>query len=81
MLCIVFASTDISASEVSKYAQNFQTTCSCVIKVVEPHVGATIDDLKAAVTKVSYLENDEAIPRWDDEHIPEEIVSEKPNPG
>ncbi|XP_042385676.1 zinc protease PQQL-like [Zingiber officinale] len=71
----------ISTAEVSEFAANFCTTCSCVIKIVEPRVGATLDDLRAVVLKVNTLEEERRIPPWDDEHIPEEIVAEKPNPG
>ncbi|CAL5358910.1 unnamed protein product [Camellia sinensis] len=52
----------ISASEVSKYVENFRTSCSCVIKIIESR-------------------EERSIPRWDDEHIPEEIVYMKPSPG
>ena len=67
--------------EVSRFAANFCTTCSCVIKIVEPRARATLDDLKAAVSKVNALEEERSIPPWDDENVPEEIVSDKPNPG
>lgn len=60
---------------------NFCATCSCVVKVVEPQAGATVDDLKAVVSKVKILEDERRIPPWDDEHVPEEIVLEKPSPG
>lgn len=40
-----------------------------------------MDDLKAVVLKVNSLEEERGISPWDDEHIPEEIVSAKPNPG
>lgn len=72
---------DISPAEVSKFAINFCTTCSCVIKIVEPRARATLEDLKAAVVKVNALENDRNIPLWDDENVPEEIVGESPEPG
>ncbi|MQL69481.1 hypothetical protein Taro_001782 [Colocasia esculenta] len=71
----------ISAEEVSKFAVNFSTSCSCVIKIVEPRARATLDDLKSAVLKIKQLEEERGIPPWDDEHVPEEIVSNKPNPG
>ncbi|KAL4194482.1 hypothetical protein AMTRI_Chr05g68900 [Amborella trichopoda] len=71
----------ISAKEVSSFAENFRSTCSCVIKIVEPRARSTIEDLKAAVSKISSMEECGAIPDWDDEHIPEEIVSVKPDPG
>lgn len=73
--------SDISPAEVSKFAANFCTTCSCVIKIVEPRAGATLDDLRAAVLKISTLEEERRISPWDDEHVPEEIVTDKPIPG
>ncbi|XP_039116038.1 zinc protease PQQL-like isoform X1 [Dioscorea cayenensis subsp. rotundata] len=71
----------ISPAEVSKFAANFCTSCSCVIKIVEPRACARLEDLKAAVSKVNALEGDRHISPWDDEHVPEEIVGEKPLPG
>ncbi|XAR67091.1 C-terminal processing peptidase [Bertholletia excelsa] len=71
----------ITASEVSKYAENFRTSCSCVIKTIEPWATATVDDLRSAVLKINSLEEEGRIDRWDDEHIPEEIVRVKPTPG
>ncbi|KAI7988125.1 Zinc protease PQQL-like [Camellia lanceoleosa] len=71
----------ISASEVSKYVENFRTSCSCVIKTIEPRATATMDDLKTVVSMINSLEEERSIPPWDDEHIPEEIVNMKPNPG
>ncbi|MCL7051786.1 hypothetical protein MKW94_023889, partial [Papaver nudicaule] len=41
----------------------------------------TIDDLKSSVLKINSLEEQRSISAWDDEHIPEEIVSTKPVPG
>lgn len=72
---------DISAHEVSKYAENFRTSCSCVVKAIEPHSTAIVLDLKAVVSKINHLEEERSILPWDDENIPEEIVSLKPNPG
>ncbi|KAJ9547899.1 hypothetical protein OSB04_020442 [Centaurea solstitialis] len=72
---------NISASEVSKYSENFRTTRSCVIKAIEPRAVATVDDLKAAVLKINSFEEEGNISPWDEEHIPEEIVTSKPNPG
>lgn len=71
----------ISASEVSKFAEKFCTTCNCVIKIVEPQACAALEELKAVVLKISNLERERSIPPWDDEHVPEEIVGNKPNPG
>lgn len=65
----------------SKYAENFRTSCSCVVKTIEPQATATVHDLIAVVSKINCLEEERSIPPWDDENIPEEIVSEKPNPG
>ncbi|KAL8102510.1 zinc protease PQQL-like isoform X2 [Apium graveolens] len=71
----------VSASEVSKYAEKFRTSCSCVIKIIEPRATSTVDDMRTAVLKINSLEEDRSITPWDDEHIPEEVVSVKPNPG
>ncbi|KAJ6803070.1 zinc protease PQQL-like isoform X1 [Iris pallida] len=71
----------ISSKEVSKFAVNFCTKCSCVIKVVEPRAHATLEDLKASVCKVNALEEKRCISPWDDEIVPEEIVGHNPNPG
>lgn len=60
---------------------NFCATCSCVVKIVEPLARATIEDLKAVVSKVKALEDEGKIPPWDDEHVPDEIVLHKPSPG
>ena len=73
--------TDISALEVSKYSEKLRTSCSCVIKTIEPRNLATIDDLKNVVLKINAIEEEKSISPWDDEHIPEEIVSAKPNLG
>ncbi|GLT79043.1 hypothetical protein SLA2020_505530 [Shorea laevis] len=71
----------ISASEVSKYAEKLQTSCSCVIKTVEPRASATIADLKEAILKISQFEKEQSIAPWDEEQIPEEIIDIKPNSG
>ncbi|CAN1159942.1 Zinc protease PQQL-like [Linum perenne] len=71
----------ISAVEVSKYAEKLRTSCSCVIKTVEPRASATLDNLKSVLEKINMLEKEKSITPWDDEHIPEEIVSLKPTPG
>ncbi|XP_078431997.1 insulinase (Peptidase family M16) protein [Wolffia australiana] len=71
----------ISAEEVSKFAANFSTSCSCVIKIVEHRARATLDDLKGTVLKVNSMEAERNIFPWDDEHVPEEIVCNKPIPG
>ncbi|KAK5829923.1 zinc protease PQQL-like [Gossypium arboreum] len=71
----------ISASEVSKYAEKLQTSCSCVLKTIEPQASATVDDLKKVVLKINNLEKEGSIAPWDDEYIPEEIVNIKPDPG
>ncbi|OMO91639.1 hypothetical protein COLO4_18244 [Corchorus olitorius] len=72
---------DILASEVSKIAEKYWTSCSCSIQIVEPHAYATIDDLKNIVMKINKLEKERSISQWDDEHVPEEIVHSKPNAG
>lgn len=71
----------ISAAEVSKYAENFRTAHSCVVKIVEPQIHATVNDLKAVVLKVNLLEEEQKISSWEEEHIPEELVSTKPDAG
>ncbi|XP_020597677.1 zinc protease PQQL-like isoform X2 [Phalaenopsis equestris] len=71
----------ISSEEVSKFAMNFSATSSCVVKIVEHQARATIENLKAVVSKVKALEDEKRIPPWEDEHVPEEIVLEKPSPG
>ncbi|KAM7276034.1 hypothetical protein ACFE04_017900 [Oxalis oulophora] len=71
----------ISALEVSKCAERLRTSCNCVIKIIEPRASATIDDLKNVVSKINVLEEQKCISPWDDELIPEEIVTTKPNPG
>lgn len=71
----------ISASEVAAYAQKFCTTYNCVIKAIEPQATVTLDDLKNAVAKITYLEEGRNILPWDEEKIPEELVTVKPNPG
>lgn len=58
-----------------------QTSCSCVIKTIEPRASAIADDLKHVVSKVNRLEEERIISPWDEEQIPEEIVNTKPNPG
>lgn len=76
LICI-----DITASEVSKYSEKLGTSCSCVIKTIEPRASATVDDLKNVVLRISILEEERNISHWDDEQIPEEIVCSKPNSG
>lgn len=72
---------EISAYEVSRYSENFKTSCSCVIKTIQPQAAATVDDLKRVVSRVNSIEEGGHISPWDDENIPEEIVSVEPNPG
>lgn len=72
---------EISASDVSKYSEKLRTSCGCVIKTMEPRSGATIDDMRNVVSKVNCLEEEKKIAPWDEEKIPEEVVSEKPTPG
>lgn len=73
--------SDISALEVSKYSEKLRTSCSCVIKTMEPRAFAVFYDLKNVVKKVNLLEEEGGISSWDDDHIPEEIVTTKPNMG
>lgn len=73
--------TEISALEVSKYSEKLRTTCSCVIKIIEPRAFATVEDLKYVLSKISSLEREGNISPWDEEHIPEEIVHTKPAAG
>ncbi|PQQ14742.1 zinc protease PQQL-like [Prunus yedoensis var. nudiflora] len=71
----------ITAAEISKYAVKLQTSCSCVIKTIEPRASATVGDLKNVVSMINDLEEKRIISPWDDEQIPEEIVNTKPNAG
>ncbi|GJN18641.1 hypothetical protein PR202_gb05820 [Eleusine coracana subsp. coracana] len=71
----------ISSAKVAKFAENFSTSSSCVIKIVEPRAHASLEDLKAIVLKVNSLEKEKSIPPWDEEQIPEEIVAQTPEPG
>ncbi|VFQ63017.1 unnamed protein product [Cuscuta campestris] len=71
----------ISASDVSKFSERFSTSSSCFIKTIEPQATATLDDLKALVLKINTLEQGKSLPPWDDENIPKEVVSVKPNAG
>ncbi|KAI4350751.1 hypothetical protein L6164_005172 [Bauhinia variegata] len=71
----------ITVSEVSKYSEKLKSSCSCVIKTIEPRAFAVVDDLKNVVLKVNLLEEDGGISPWDDEQIPEEIVTTKPKLG
>lgn len=71
----------ISAAEISRFAENFRTSCSCLIKTVEPRACATVEEVKGIVSKVQALEESGNIPPWDEEHIPDEIVASKPDPG
>lgn len=72
---------EISAHEVSRFSENFKTSCSCVIKTIQPQAAATVDDLRRIVSRVNSFEEGGRISPWDDENIPEEIVSVEPNPG
>lgn len=71
---------EISAYEISRFSENFKTSCSCVIKTIQPQAAATVDDLRRIVSRVNSFEEG-CISPWDDENIPEEIVSVEPNPG
>ena len=72
---------EILATEVSKYSENFRTSRSCVIKTIEPRAAATVDGLRRVVSRVNSFEQERRISTWDDERIPEEIISVEPNPG
>ncbi|KAJ9546875.1 hypothetical protein OSB04_019418 [Centaurea solstitialis] len=72
---------DISASEVSGYSQGLSTTNNCVIMVVEPQDGTTMDDIKTTMLSVNSLEGVGNISPWEDEDIREEIVTSEPNLG
>ena len=50
-----FIFVDITAAEISKFAEKLQTSCSCVIKTIEPRASAIVDDLKNVVAKISSL--------------------------
>lgn len=76
-----FYPLDISALEVSKCSEKLRTSCSCVIKTIEPQAFAVVDALKNVVKTVNLLEEEGRISTWDDEHVPEEIVTTKPNMG
>jgi len=80
MLCYLYPS-DISTLEISKCSEKLRTSCSCVIKTIEPQPFAVLDDLKNVVKKVNLMEEEGIISYWDDEHVPEEIVTTKPNMG
>ncbi|KAK6120453.1 hypothetical protein DH2020_045808 [Rehmannia glutinosa] len=53
----------ITATEVSKYSENFRTSFSCVIKTIEPHAAATVDDLRTVVLKVNSFKKKETFRR------------------
>ncbi|KAH9303201.1 hypothetical protein KI387_014784, partial [Taxus chinensis] len=71
----------ISVAEVSEFAKYFRTSCSCVIKTVEPLSCTTVEEVKATVSRVQIVEDTGNIPPWEEEHIPDEIVTRKPEPG
>ncbi|WCJ42624.1 Insulinase (Peptidase family M16) protein [Euphorbia peplus] len=71
----------ISTLEVSKYSEKLTTSCSSVIKTVEPQASATVDDMKKVLVMINILEGEGNISPWDDEKIPEELVSIKPTHG
>ena len=64
-----------------KVAENLSPTSRCDITEVEPRAHASLEDLKAVVLKVNTLEEKRSIPPWEEEQIPEEIVSRSPVPG
>lgn len=72
---------DILATEVSKVAERFYTTRSCVIKITEPLVIADEEKLKAIVAKVTEMERHGDIATWDEENLPDVLVKDLPAPG
>ncbi|KAG0559726.1 hypothetical protein KC19_10G125800 [Ceratodon purpureus] len=72
---------DITAEEVQKVAEHFNTTCSCTIKTTEPHAIANVEALKAVVAKVAEMERQGDIATWEEENIPDVLVKELPTPG
>ena len=77
----LFPITDIFAPEVSKFAEQLLTTCSCIIRTIEPHVTANEDDLKTIVAKVTEMERQGNIATWNEQNLPDAIVKQLPTPG
>ena len=77
----IYFRPDISSVEVAKFAENFSTARSCVIKIVEPQVHASLEDLKELVLKVNTLEEEKSIPPWNEEITREGIIAQSPEPG
>lgn len=77
----MFPISDITAEEVQKVAEHFNTTCSCTIKTTEPHAIANVEALKAVVAKVAEMERQGDIATWEEENIPDVLVKELPTPG
>ncbi|KXG27101.1 hypothetical protein SORBI_3006G212600 [Sorghum bicolor] len=71
----------ISSVEVAKFAEKFSTARSCVIKIVEPQVHASLEDLKELVLKVNTLEEEKSIPPWNEELTREGTIGQSPEPG
>lgn len=65
----------------SKVAEEFSTTRSCLIKTKEPHAIADEEKLKAIVAKVKEMEIQGDIAAWDEENLPEVIIKDLPAPG
>lgn len=78
---ISFPTTDISAPEVSKIAEQFYATCSCIIRTIEPHVNASEDDLKNVVENVTEMERQGGIGTWKEQTLPDAIIKDLPTPG
>jgi len=66
---------------VSKLAEKFYATCSCIIRTIEPHVNASEDDLKAIVEKVTEMERQGSIGTWNEQILPDAIIKDLPTPG
>jgi hypothetical protein len=77
----LFLLSDITAAEVTKVVEYFSTTCSCVIKTIEPRAIANEEDFKAIVAKVTEMERQGNIATWEEENIPDVLVKELPTPG
>lgn len=65
----------------SKVAEQFEVTCSCVIRTIEPQANASEDDLKVIVEKVAEMERQGAIETWKEEPLPDSFIKDLPTPG
>ncbi|OVA08509.1 hypothetical protein BVC80_209g248 [Macleaya cordata] len=71
---------EITAAEVSKFAENYRTSCNCVIVTIEPRSHVTIEDLSSSVLKINSLEKEGSISNLE-HNITKEIVSRPPDLG